>query len=82
SCSVTGGYVYRGSLPEWQGIYLYGDYCTGKIWGALANPDGTWQTTELFATNLNLVSFGEDQAGELYAVFLNGEIHKLLTGMP
>ncbi len=82
NCSVTGGYVYRGSLPEWQGIYLYGDYCTGKIWGALASPDGTWQTTELFSTNLNLVSFGEDQDGELYAVFLNGEIHKLLGSKP
>ena len=26
-CSVTGGYIYRGSMPDWNGIYLYGDYC-------------------------------------------------------
>jgi len=82
NCSVSGGYVYRGSLPDWQGVYLYGDYCSGIIWGALASPDGTWQTTELFSTNLNLSSFGEDQEGELYAVFLNGEIHKLIETTP
>ena len=34
-CSVTGGYVYRGPMPEWQGVYFYADFCSGKVWGAL-----------------------------------------------
>ena len=44
---MTGGYVYRGqALPEWQGIYLYGDYCSGEIWGLIHR--GGWQTQILF----------------------------------
>jgi glucose/arabinose dehydrogenase len=77
-CSVTGGYVYRGSQPEWQGIYLYGDYCSGIIWGALAGPGGDWQTMRLYETSSGLASFGEDQDGELYALYLNGSVYRML----
>jgi glucose/arabinose dehydrogenase len=78
-CSVTGGYVYRGANPDWQGIYLYGDYCSGTIWGALAGPDGVWQTIRLYQTGSGLASFGQDQDGELYAVYLNGSVFRLIA---
>ena len=62
-CSITGGYVYRGSLGTFSsGTYLYGDYCSSEIW--------MWNGTAsilLFDTaNNNVVSFGEDEDGELY----------------
>jgi glucose/arabinose dehydrogenase len=76
-CSVTGGYVYRGpSLPEWQGIYLYGDYCTGIIWG-LIRSGNSWQDPVLYDTGFNISSFGEDEAGELYLADLNGGVYRL-----
>ncbi len=66
-CSVTGGYVYRGSmLPEWQGIYVFGDYCNGNIWGMLQTETGEWQTELLYQTGIRISSFGLDDAGELY----------------
>ena len=65
-CSVSGGYVYRGaSLPEWQGVYFYGDYCSGKIWGLASPPTGS-QPVELFQTGFKISTFGLDDAGELY----------------
>ena len=79
NCSVTGGYVYRGADPDWQGIYLYGDYCSGSIWGALAGPDGAWQTTRLYASQSGLASFGEGEDGKLYAVYLGGTILRLIS---
>src|SRR3990172_4639598 len=67
ACSITGGYVYHGMrLSELQGVYVYGDFQTGKVWGL--RHDGqqvTWHK-ELAHTPLQLVSFGEDRAGELY----------------
>ena len=77
-CSVTGGYVYRGSLPEWNGIYLYGDYCTGMIWGLL-NTNGAWQTQLLFDVDITITSFGQDEAGEIYLVSDNGGIFRLVA---
>ena len=75
-CSVTGGYVYRGAMSEWNGIYLYGDYCTGLIWG-LIRSDGNWQNQLLFDTDVNITSFGEDESGEIYLVGDRGEIYRL-----
>jgi len=75
-CSVTGGYVYRGSMPEWNGIYLYGDYCTGFIWGLIRSGDG-WQDQLLFDTDVNITSFGEDESGEIYLVGDRGGVYRL-----
>jgi glucose/arabinose dehydrogenase len=75
-CSVTGGYVYRGSMPEWSGIYLYGDYCTGMIWGLL-QVDGGWQNQLLFDVDVTITSFGQDEAGEVYLISDNGGIFRL-----
>src|SRR5262249_37151264 len=69
AASITGGYVYRGTkFPELVGAYIYGDFQTGKVWGL--RYDGkrvTWHK-ELAETPIQLVAFGEDNAGELYAV--------------
>jgi glucose/arabinose dehydrogenase len=75
-CSVTGGYVYRGSLPEWNGIYLYGDYCTGMIWGLIRAESG-WQNQLLYDMDVTITSFGQDQVGEIYLVSDNGGIFRL-----
>ena len=76
-CSVTGGTVYRGAaLPEWQGIYLYGDYCSGKVWGLIRSTGG-WQSRVQFDTGFSISSFGVDEAGEVYIANLQGSIHRL-----
>lgn len=85
-CSVTGGYVYRGSeLPELQGTYFYGDYCTGivrsfKIVGGAATEPLEWTSslrTNAGGAMTGLSSFGQDGAGELYLVLLGGEVYRL-----
>lgn len=78
-CSITGGYVYRGqAIPALVGIYLYGDYCTGYIWG-LKQQDGQSQTGRLLDTSLNITSFGEDEAGEVYVVDRRGAIYRVVA---
>lgn len=76
-CSVTGGEVYRGALPDWQGIYLYGDFCSGLVWGLLPRDDGTWINEQLFETNVNISSFGLDETGEVYLVHHGGQVFRL-----
>jgi hypothetical protein len=64
-CSVTGGYVYRGSaIPRLQGTYLYGDFCSGRVWGA-QRWEGEWEHALIFDVGANISAFGEDEAGEL-----------------
>jgi glucose/arabinose dehydrogenase len=79
-CAVTGGYVYRGdALPELQGVYLYGDYCNGRIWAAYRNSMGEWQSELYMETNRQISSFGQDRDGELYLIDYKGEVLKLVS---
>ena len=79
-CAVMGGVVYRGvNLPEWQGVYLYGDYCSGRVWGLLKNPDGSWQNAVLYDQGYPSSAFGQDAAGEVFLVgYQAGEIYRLV----
>jgi len=78
--SVSGGVVYRGAaLPGLYGVYLYGDYGTGRVWGLLRNPDGSWQNRLLFESGANITTFGEDEAGEVYLADRKGFIFKLVA---
>ncbi|MDD5468187.1 MAG: PQQ-dependent sugar dehydrogenase [Anaerolineales bacterium] len=77
-CSVTGGVVYRGNLlPEWQGVYLFGDYCSGLVWGMKRSADGGWLAAELYDLEGNITSFGEDSAGEVLLVTHGGALLRL-----
>ncbi|RRQ47647.1 glucose sorbosone dehydrogenase [Maribacter algicola] len=77
--SVTGGYVYRGSLnPSLVGYYIYGDFISGRIW-ALDNVSGSMASNKLlFETSLPIASFGTDQENELYICSFDGNIYKIV----
>jgi glucose/arabinose dehydrogenase len=83
-CSITGGYRYRGRhIPQHDGTYFYGDYCTGRIWGARL--DGSrWTATRLLDLALNISAFGEDEAGELYMVHRaeTGALYRFVSRVP
>ena len=69
--AVTGGYVYRGAtLPQLCGVYVYGDYVTGTIWGLICDPvqNRVSAQRELLRTSLNISSFGTDREDELYVL--------------
>jgi hypothetical protein len=81
-CSITGGYVYRGTrgtLPT--GTYLYGDFCTGEIFQLFPPAAGGTQAV-LLDTDLSLASFGEDEAGEIYVVGLGGTVDRIVATAP
>jgi glucose/arabinose dehydrogenase len=72
-CSITGGYVYRGSeVPALRGRYVYGDFCTGRIWSLPA--DGGRPQLLALPRLEGLASFGLGAHGELYATTLGGRI--------
>ena len=83
-CSITGGFVYRGKeMPELDGHYLYGDYCTGWVRSLkLANDGGASAETEWMpaGTFAGLTSFGVDSVGEMYLTTQAGTVYKLVRG--
>lgn len=77
-CSIIGGYVYRGcNLPNYRGLYFFGDYCNGVVW-TLRYSNGTFTNlTQRFSGLGNITSFGEDARGELYVCSLNGTLYRI-----
>jgi glucose/arabinose dehydrogenase len=79
-CSVTGGFVYRGSrVPGLRGRYLFADYCSGEVWRLLVRRGRLVRDRRLVVdTALNISSFGEGLAGELYVATGGGEIYRFV----
>ncbi|MDH4334731.1 MAG: PQQ-dependent sugar dehydrogenase [Chloroflexota bacterium] len=78
-CSVTGGYVYRGSLqPDLAGIYVFADLCSGRLF-TLHVDEGTITPKEVLQQPIRISSFGEDEAGEIYLVDLGGGLYRVVV---
>jgi glucose/arabinose dehydrogenase len=79
-CSIIGGYIYRGvRYPALEGIYLYGDYCSGRIWGLKLT--GTRVENKLLLdSGMSLSTFGEDEEGNIYvADHSSGNIYEITS---
>jgi len=78
-CSVTGGYVYRGSeIFTLRGKYIYGDWCTGDIWALQSTNNQGYINEDVIRTNINITSFGVDENNELF--FCGGQrLYKLTS---
>ena len=79
-CSITGGYMYRGTrISNLQGTYMYGDFCSGTLWGAKEQGDGHIKSFKLLDTGLNIASFAQGNDGEVYVIHLQGEVYKIVA---
>jgi glucose/arabinose dehydrogenase len=78
NCAVIGGNVYRGALyPALQGIYFYGDYCSGRIWG-MKRAGSTFATRLMLESGMVISTFGEDEEGNVYVADYNaGRIYRI-----
>ncbi|MGI8659220.1 MAG: PQQ-dependent sugar dehydrogenase [Candidatus Limnocylindria bacterium] len=77
NCSVTGGYVYRGSIQQdFVGQYVLGDYCSGRIWTIAANGSSLLFHRD---TNALITSFGEAENGEIYMTDHAGSLYRVVT---
>lgn len=76
-CSVTGGYTYRGEgISALEGVYVFGDFCTGRLWASWRDADGVWQTVDFLRAGFSVSAFGEDEAGEVYVIDYDGAIYR------
>ncbi|MFL5647286.1 MAG: PQQ-dependent sugar dehydrogenase [Chloroflexota bacterium] len=81
NCAITGGYVYRGpTQTALRGLYVFADWCSGRIWTIPFDGPAVNQPETLRAdTALNITSFGESENGELYAVTGAGGVYRVLA---
>jgi len=80
-CPLIGGFVYRGSVTEIQGVYIYGDFCTGSVKGLLQRKGILLDDKAIgpqLGTN-SIMAFAEDNQGELYTVTAGGSVQKLVA---
>lgn len=79
NCSVTGGYVYRGTrIPALRGAYVFADYCKGQLRALVAGPGGSGLRSVALGPTLDAVaSFGQDADGELFVLSLAAGLHRL-----
>ena len=78
NCAITGGYVYRGAVRRLRGRYVFGDYCSGRIWSVVLR-NGEAQGRRLEPVRApGLTSFGEGPTGELFAVTLGGKLYQFM----
>lgn len=79
NCSITGGYVYRGTkYPDLKGLYFYADYCSGYIGALKRRKDSTWLNYDLgFYNGYSYASFGENNVGELFIAGIEGNIYQI-----
>lgn len=78
NCSVIGGYVYRGErLPSLAGTYVFGDFCSGRIWALRYDGEEVTEHLLLADTDLRIASFGEDREGEMYVLSQSEGIYRL-----
>ncbi len=79
--AITGGYVYRGpAIPDLDGVYLFSDFSSGYIWGLDADAVAAGEPAlahQLLDAPQGFVSFGEDDAGELYVLALDGSVYRI-----
>ena len=76
--SITGGYTYYGeSIPSLLGVYVYGDFISGTLWGLWIDEEGQVQNEQILSTDLMIPSFGLDANQELYILDFNGGIYQL-----
>ncbi len=82
--SITGGYIYRGTVfTNMIGYYIMADYGSDKVWALFRENDGTITSTDFDNTGANSIStFGEDEDGELYAASLGGTIYQVEDNSP
>jgi glucose/arabinose dehydrogenase len=79
-CSITGGYVYRGSaIPGLFGVYLYGDFCSGIIWGLSETAGSPPLVEAAIDSGLSVVSFAQANDGELYVIDFGGTLYKVIA---
>jgi hypothetical protein len=82
NCAIMGGYVYRGSAASGLvGHYLYGDLCTGGVFTLRGSPEQGYKRLELGYQPIKIDSFGEDPAGDVYVVDMQGGvIYRIVEG--
>lgn len=80
-CPVIGGFVYRGSITEFQGVYVYGDFCSGTVKGLLQRKGVLLDDKAVgpqLGTN-SIVAFAEDSQAELYVLTASGSVQRLVV---